>query len=478
MAFLWVSPILLFVALLASKRMTALPASILALTTAVIIVYAAAPLPTSLTNITGILVAGAWIALPAVVVILAGLVFVELVSPATETPAAPAEKDKARQLGTQCLFIGPFVETATGFGIGFVFALRGVLALNIKPGPAMALAAFSQCLVPWGALGVGTRISAALIDAPLLEITQPTAIIMAPILALTVWFYWQCASAAGTPIPRRQKLEDACLFALLAGVLIITNSFLPVELAGLFAIAIIVLLRLWLQNGGELMTATMLSKAAPYGALIAILALTRLHPDIENFLSNPSYTPGHGAPSFAPLLSPAIPLILIAIVTNSMLQQRRQTGIAITDAIAKGWRASLLTFTLVALAWLFVQSGIATAIAQDLRSGLGSLSPAIIPLLGALGGYLTGSNAGAGSLSMPVAAALSYSPIQLYWSSAAAIAAGSILTAISPVRLAMGKALTNAQQQDMDIALKLLVPYTASCITVAVLVAWAIAVLG
>ena len=40
----------------------------------------------------------------------------------------------ARQVVTTCLFLGPFVETATGFGVGFVVALRAVLGLKIPAG--------------------------------------------------------------------------------------------------------------------------------------------------------------------------------------------------------------------------------------------------------------------------------------------------------------------------------------------------------
>ena len=73
----------------------------------------------------------------------------------------------------------------------------------------------------------------------------------------------------------------------------------------------------------------------------------------------------------------------------------------------------------------FVRSGIAQAFVLATRTALGDLAVLIVPMLGALGGYLTGSNTGAGGLAMPVAASLTQTrplqrrklPVQFLWRS-------------------------------------------------------------
>lgn len=468
MLFLWVSPVILFLALMASRAVAAIPAATLSLGLAVIVTASVGPVWLAPKEIAMIVLAGGWIALPAVLVILTGLYFTEVLAGAGKHPANTPTSTNPRQLGTICLFLGPFVETATGFGVGYVVAIGAVLAAGISPAVALALAAFSQMLVPWGALGIGTKISAAIVGMPVDMLGWRIAIITAPMLWMMLLVYWRILRSAGIGISATQKREDAGTVLALSMLLVATNAVFPIELAGLLAIGPVLVFRLWRQEQRHLFSDEAFQRAAPYLILITLLAVTKLIPGIREILAAPAFTPGQGAPAFAPLASPANVLILAAILGCIAHGRWSALRTAIPGALAKGTRASVLTILLVALAWVIVRSGIAQEVAVALRSGMGDSAALVVPVLGSIGGYLTGSNTGAGSLSMPVAKAVASGAI-LPWIGAATIMAGSVFTAFSPVRFAMGQAIAKASAQDSHAALRLLLPFALTVIWIAIL---------
>jgi hypothetical protein len=60
----------------------------------------------------------------------------------------------------------------------------------------------------------------------------------------------------------------------------------------------------------------------------------------------------------------------------------------------------------------------------------------------------------------------------LWWIAAAAIMVGSMFTAISPVRFAMGQAIANARKEDVGRALRSLTPLALVTVSIAVLTAF------
>ena len=467
----WVSPIVLFLVLTATRHVSAMAAAILALVLSAAVVIWAGPVPVTPGAFAAMFVAGAFVALPAVLVILAGLYFTEVLNAAAMRGPAddPAAAISARDLGTTCLFLGPFVETATGFGVGYVVAVTGVMRAGVGPVGALGLGAFSQCLVPWGALGVGTQISASIAGVPLGDLTWRVAVVLAPMLWIMVVLYWRIARAAGLAINRSQQVEDMTTVVVLSLLLIVASAVLPIELAGLTAIGPVLLFRLWRSQGARLISSATLRRSVPYVILMLLLALTKLVPEVKANLSAHSFTPGEEAPAFAPLASPAISLILAAILGCLVHGYWRGLSDSVAKTMTKGARASIMTILLVALAWIIVRSGIAEAFADAMRALIGHHATLVVPVLGSLGGYLTGSNTGAGGLAMPVAKSVADNAELLLWVAAASIMAGSLLTALSPVRFAMGQAIANASKQEAGKALRLLLPFAIAAVCIAVL---------
>lgn len=472
---IWLSPLILFLGLILSGR-SALTAGTLGTICAAFVAYLAGPAHPDAAAIIRHFAAGAWIGLPATLVIVAGLAF----SLSLEKPSddADAGKPEHGSLAEACLLRGPFLETSTGFGVGYVVAVSGARSLGVDKAPALALATFSQILVPWGALGIGTRISADIAGVSLTALIWRIAIVTALLGAVLLPLFWRLSRQAGLPPALADRIEWAGLIALLMALLVAANLTLPLELAAIAALAPVMLLRFLRVKGFAGLDRALLARLAPYIALVVALALMRLVPVIHDRLEIPSFKPFADAAAFAPLLSPALPLILIALVVAIRRGGTRQAAALMKLTLQRAGRAALLTFLLVGMAWIMVGSGLAGGIGLAVSGVLGSWSAGIVPVAGALGGFLTGSNTGAGAVSMPLATALVPAGEARLAVIAAAVVAGSLLTAVSPVRVTMGQVLIKATTVETGQALRALWPWFALVVGLTTAIALAAAQLA
>lgn len=472
MILIWLSPLILFLGLILSGR-SALTAGLVGTIWAALVAYAAGPNHPDAGAIARHFAAGAWIGLPATLVIVAGLAF------SLSLERARADADPARPehgaLAEACLLRGPFLETATGFGVGYVVAVSGARRLGIDKAPALALATFSQILVPWGALGIGTRISADIAGVSLAALIWRIAVVTALLGTVLLPLFWRLSRQAGLSPALADRLEWAGLIALLMALLVAANLTLPLELAAIVALAPVMLLRFLRVKGWAGLDRVLLARLAPYIALVIALALMRLVPAIHDRLEQPSFKPFADASAFAPLLSPAVPLIVIALVVAIHRGGARQAAALTKLTLQRAGRAALLTFLLVGMAWIMVGSGLAGGIGLAVSGVLASWAAGIVPVAGALGGYLTGSNTGAGAVSMPLATALVPAGDARLLVIAAAVVAGSLLTAVSPVRVTMGQVLIKATTAETGQALRALWPWFALVVALTTAIALAAA---
>ncbi|GMG83964.1 hypothetical protein LNKW23_31780 [Paralimibaculum aggregatum] len=462
MILVWLCPIILFVGLLVSRRASPVAAAALATALSAVVAVVAAPVETGAAEAVAGLLAGFWIALPAVLVILAGLFFAESTG-GGGVSSGPAPSHGA--LAGSCLLIGPFLETATGFGVGYVVALAGVVRLGVTGGRALALAAFSQFLVPWGALGVGTRISAEISGIPVEALALRCALLTTVAVAVILPLFWRVARGAGFAPSRRERIEWSATLGGLSALLVLASLAMPIEFAALAALGAVLLLR-HLAAGREDRPDP--RAALPYVALVLLLAATRFLPPLREALETLRFAPFAGLSALAPLMSPALLLLLIGAAVSWRRGGRGAVVSGLRAMLRRGWRAAAMTFLLVGMAWIMVRSGISAALMGQATGAVGAAAPALVPLAGAFGGYLTGSNTGAGALSMPLIAGLRIGPEVVPWVGAAAVFAGSALTAISPVRFAMGQALISASGEEAQAGFRLLLPYTLNAILLAV----------
>jgi len=227
---------------------------------------------------------GGWLALQTALFIVAGLFFHLAIQAAREEGASPVAAPGTvhcgydrRRLFAACFLLGPFLESATGFGVGQIMAVPAILAAGASGLPAVALSLLTQSLVAWGSLGVGSAIGAVLAGAGFHDLQLRTALFMAPVLIGHVPVFWGLLRAAGCPSTRSERLDDLAWAGLLAGGLVVASAVAPPELGALLAGGCVLALRSWRDDpallGPGLLPA--LRKAAPYAALVLILLATR-----------------------------------------------------------------------------------------------------------------------------------------------------------------------------------------------------------
>ncbi len=192
---------------------------------------------------------GAWLALQAALFIVAGLFFHLAVQAArdgpgqaTSPPAARTGFDR-RRLFAACFLLGPFLESATGFGVGQVMAVPAILAAGASGVPGVGLSLLTQSLVAWGSLGVGSAVGAALAGIGFHDLQFRTALFMAPVLVAHVPVFWGLLRAIGCPSTRTERLDDLTWTGLLAGGLVAASVFAPPELGAMLACGCLLVLR-------------------------------------------------------------------------------------------------------------------------------------------------------------------------------------------------------------------------------------------
>lgn len=150
----WTLPALVVVGVIASGRLGTLVASLLGLSAAFLVALTTAPIDFSLSNACLAIARGAWIGWTVVPYILGGLLFWQMaVRPANA--AVPIEsgvldaRAKRRLLFTACFLIGPFAESATGFGVGIIGTMTLVRRLGVMPIYLLAFSLLSQTMILW-----------------------------------------------------------------------------------------------------------------------------------------------------------------------------------------------------------------------------------------------------------------------------------------------------------------------------------------
>ena len=340
---------------------------------------------------------GLWLALIPVGVMAGGLLFhAAIARPEREANAAP--RDRVAVLFDSAFLLGPFTEAVTGFGVGSVFAIGALRRVGIEGAAAAAIAMLAQIIVPWGGLGPGTAVGAALAGIPAQTMALRNAVQLAAALPFLLLLFWRFAASAGVSIPARQRVAHAAWLAGLAGLLIGWHFLVPWEVCGLLATGPLLAARMLLAAPPRSADAwrRAVAGAFAYVLLAAVLLGSRLWPH------PPALQP------FADL--PALPLnhamVALWAVALGLLAARRDGAMVATQALRRMPRTALVLLLFVLLARTLGNAGIPQALAVALAGVAGGLAPYAGPLLAAGGGFVTGTNTGGNSAMMPLQSAL------------------------------------------------------------------------
>lgn len=313
------------------------------------------------------------------------------------------------------LGFSPLIESICGFGVGMVLIIPLFIALGIVPARAALLGILGQLTTAWGAMGVSLVLAATLTGLNADVLGTRTALLMAPlpvrigILTLLIsggrqaarW--WSAALAAGMVLA-----GGTWLFSQLPGI----------ELAGLLAsLPPISLLVSWGQlalrrsPGSFLLTSSGLAQAdegtlpslwksvVPYLLLTAYLLLTRLIVPLRQWLQTHDVLVVRVIDFRWPVLySPGLWVLLSVLVMLPCYPVDRP---AFRSALSGCWQqfapTAVAIISFLATGQLMLASGMTTVLGAATAS-LGSNYGWMAPWLGALGGWLTGSNVGANAM--------------------------------------------------------------------------------
>jgi lactate permease len=481
---LWSLPALAVVGLIASGRTGVLAAGAVGACASIAVSLCAAPRGYGPADALVSVARGGWIGLIVVPYIFGGLLFWRIaLRGSRDVPAEPitplTTRSRRYALFTACFLIGPFAESATGFGAGMLGAMAILRPLGFPSTFLRAFALLSQTLILWGAMGSGLIVGAAYAGTTATSL----AVSCFPLVALTqfVWLpiFWRLAVRAGAPAANFLELggEFAWLTTSLAGVFVAT-VFVGPEVAMLASFGPLIAARWVSAQRPSLNEALhMLRRMSPFAILIIGLVVSRLWPPLTALLqSTGRLQPFASAPAWSPCFHAGSWLVAGAILVGAF---RRDAAGMREEAVAS-WRigrvAALGVILFSVMAETLAGSGIAGALADGLFSTAGRWALMLTPLLSGVFGLL--GNSGNASNSLFMASQVSLAKLASL-TVPAVIAlqhfSGSMVSMFSPVRMAIICGLAGTPGQERTVY-RAMVPHLASLILLligfAVLICW------
>ncbi len=379
---------------------------------------------------------GAWISWQAIAVILGGLFFYRAIRRDSGARGA-AILFSPRWLWAICFLIGPFIESATGFGVGCVVALAALQRMGLTGISSVVLALYSQTLVPWGALAIGTLMGASLARLDDNHFAFASAVLQAPLLLGYLPLYWHFAKAAGHRIAPAQKRDDLLWTVAIVCLLPIISRFVAAELGAIATTGLLILVRHWRDERPDLASLRRsLMASAPYVALSLALIASRTIPPLAAWLRTAFLMrPFPELRGFAPFYTPGFWLIAVALGVLALEGRVSSLGRILGETGRSAWRPVLVTFLFIAMAQILTAAGAAAIIAAALSGTLGDATLLASPPLGAVGGFLTGSYAASSGLILAAGGMTTLWPVALQNVSACNF------TLLSPIRVTMGTTL-------------------------------------
>ena len=353
--------------------------------------------------------------------------------------------------GDQLVFIvlglAPLLEAMTGFGVSLIATVPLLLSL-FERRVALRIALTGMAIMPWGTLGLASVIGASLahLDAPALASTS--ALTSAPVfLALSAMALY----LAGVRESREWR-SLGVFWLLFVGVLYSASRWLGPEVAGVAAglvTAVTVLSAGLRRRDGERGAVQWPRQAWPYLALIVLIVALKILWAITAWQDH--WVVQGAQVSWKPLASPGVALILVLIglwFHTRNVQRQPGSDVSLPVAlVARAKRPLLTIFFFLAMSQMMVKAGFLAGLMQLLAGLSPTAATSLVAMLGALSGYMTGSNVGGNAIFMPAIALLPEGSRLLLAAVQNSAAGHAALGSLSIVMLILGLAKTQAQEE-------------------------------
>ncbi|MEW9033017.1 MAG: L-lactate permease [Planifilum fimeticola] len=322
-------------------------------------------------------------------------------------------RDPVRQILLLVVAFSPLVESVSGFGLAITIIAPILVQLGFGRFKAALLALVSMSAVPWGALGTGTVIGSNLAGVSLHQMGSGAAI-----LSIPAFFLFAVAAvyiAGGWRGIRKRWMELFFLLIFFILSLYLFSAFVSVELAGVFASMIAIgaelaCIRLFPDtatpgkaedsSAPPLPDRGVVKAMSPYLFLTGLLLVSRLVPPVQDLLNSHLVIDAPGYRFALPLLySPGFFLFLTCLYTSVLFKIPKKKVMTALQSTWKQWTPVVLSMAgLIAMSEVMSASGMTEVLALAASRAFGAWYVWIAPLIGALGGFLTGSNAAANAM--------------------------------------------------------------------------------
>ncbi|MFD3447381.1 L-lactate permease [Microbacteriaceae bacterium 4G12] len=380
-------------------------------------------------------------------------------------------QDRLMQTLILCFGLCPLIESASGFGIGFMVTAPIFISLGYPPLQAALLSFIGLLASSWGALATGTIIGSQLVNMSLSEMGTGTALLSTPIFA---YFIIVAIYMVGGRNGVKKKWKEMTGFFLLFSLSIfLFSKYVSVELAGVlssvfttaFGLGVVKFSAVqqkeaYSQNAATKQTGEnggIVKILSPYLFLTACILLSRLIPTFGHMLQShlvldlPSYTYKLAllySPGFWLGITCLFTIILFRIPSFIVKQSLKQT--------VKQWIPFAITTTMfISVSEIMGVAGMHQLLAEAAGYTFGHMFMIVAPFIGAIGGFLTGSNAGSNAMFMKLQMQTAKN-VGLPWQliTMSQNASSSVSTIACPSRITLGAYLCNIPFRENELLKK------------------------
>ena len=285
--------------------------------------------------------------------------------------------------------ITPFAESVTGFGVGVTIGIPLLAHFGLPARKVALIGLLGLCAVPWGSMGPGTLVAATMADLSFKDLGQASAWVSVIPFVITGMAAAWLASEQGHR--GRAMLQGLLSGLLLTAAVALMNAVAGTAPAGALGALVVVGFHLLRMRG--LRQVQQAQQAQPLQSLgrraLAAYVLLLGGVLVADVLLKVLGLSGH----WHALASPGLWLLLAAGYFTGGLPER--------ESLQRVWRSwaqvAPVTALFIVLGVLMAVSGMAAQLAHALARS-GPLYLLAAPFVGALGGFVTGSNTGANAM--------------------------------------------------------------------------------
>lgn len=375
-----------------------------------------------------------------------------------------ATNDKIYQILILALGLSPLLESVSGFGLAVIVIAPLLIALGFSPMKSSLIALISLCIIPWGTLAMGTIIGATLGNVHLDKMGMGSALMCIPIYV----YYAILVVYIGVGFSALKKRIFTIVFVgfLLGASVWLCNRFVSVELAGLFGSLTVISVIFFIIKQSNRTYGTSKSEKelnnikniTPYLLLIVLLFTSRIVTPLKNYLSS-SFTLTIEKYHFelSILYSPGFFLFIVCIFTIFLYRLHLSV---IRDSVISTFRKCypviITTFLYVVVSEIMSEAKMIQLLSSLAAQTFGQLYLFISPLVGATGGFLTGSNTASNTmfirLQTETALQIGMSPILVACSQNVS---SSLMTMVNPSRVALSCSVCKISTHENEVQKKM-----------------------